>query len=347
MSKHLLTLLLWGLGVVFLLTACQMTLSSSPATPTAVPTTLSGEILVDGSSTVGPITNAVAQQFNQTYDRIDIDVQISGTGGGFKRFCVGETDISDASRPIKASEAETCATNGVEYIELPVAFDGIAVVTNLDNDFVSCITVDQLTQIWDPAAEAQVINWQDVDPSFPARPLVLFGPGMDSGTYDYFTEAVVGEEGNSRMDFFGSEDDDELVDGIAASNETLGYFGYAYYDQNRDRLRLLAIDSGQGCVEPNTETISSGLYAPLSRPLFIYVNKQHAAENPAINAFVEYYLDHAPELVSDVGYSPLTPTLYDLAQARYEQRRTGSVFPQEGSQVGISLTDLLAQEQAE
>jgi phosphate transport system substrate-binding protein len=339
MIKRLLSLIILICGA----SACQANTGSAPDTAVLPP--LTGSVSADGSSTVGPITLTVAEQFSDSHPAVTFDIQISGTGGGFKRFCIGETDISDASRPIKASEAELCADNDIEYIELPVAFDGIAVVTNLENDFISCLTTGQLNDMWRLSAEATYSNWRDVSTTFPDRPLALFGPGLDSGTYDYFTEAINGEEGQSRMDFFGSEDDDELVDGVAASNEALGYFGYSYFDQNRDRLRLLAVDSGNGCVEPNTETISSGLYNPLSRPLFIYINKAHIAENPTLDAFVSFYLANAPKLVSDVGYSPLSDALYELAKSRYDDKRTGSVFPQTGSQVGISLTDLLIKEE--
>ena len=326
------------------LIACSQATPSSEIEPTPDIANLSGTILVDGSSTVGPITQRVAEAFSEESPNVNVDVQISGTGGGFKRFCVGETDISDASRPIKASEIEVCNDNGIEYIEIPVAFDGIAVLTNIENEFLNCLTVPELLAVWEPNAANTITNWQQIRSGFPEQDLNLYGPGTDSGTYDYFTEAIVGTEGESRMDFFGSEDDYELVDGIAEDVGGLGFFGLSYYDENRDRLRLVAIDNGQGCVEPNTETVARGLYQPLSRPLFIYINRTHINDNQTISAFVDFYLSNAPELVDDVGYIPLTDTLYELAQQRYETQTTGSVFEGSGATVGVSLADLLLKE---
>lgn len=318
--------------------------AAETAVSTPFPTSFNGSIVTDGSSTVGPITEKVAAAFHQEYPHVEISVGISGTGGGFKKFCIGETAISNASRPIKADEAETCRGNGIEYIELPVAFDGLAVTVNPANSFVACLTTAELAQIWQPAAEATLTNWQQVRPTFPNQPLVLYGAGTDSGTYDYFTEAIVGTESQSRMDFFGSEDDYELVEGIAGDENALGFFGLSYYDENRDKLKLVAIDNGQGCVEPNTQTVARGLYQPLSRPLFIYLNRQQVEENPALNVFIDFYLAHAAQLVDDVGYIPLTDALYELVQVRYEERVTGSVFAEGGAMVGVSLTDLLMRE---
>lgn len=303
-----------------------------------------GQILIDGSSTVGPITIRVAEAFHEKYPDVEIDVTISGTGGGFKRFCTGETAVSNASRPIKNTEAETCADNNVDYIELPIAFDGIAVLTHPDNDFATCLTTAELATLWRPQAEGTITSWQQLRSDFPDEPIALFGPGTDSGTYDYFTEAVTGEEGESRMDFFDSEDDNELVEGIANDALSTGFFGISYYEENRNKLRLVAIDNGRGCVEPNTETISRSLYEPLSRPLFIYINKQAIQDTPALNHFIQFYLENALNLVTEVGYVPLTDTLYELAQQRYEAQTLGSVFAGEGATVGVSLADLLAKE---
>lgn len=311
-------------------------------TPTPGP--IEGTILVDGSSTVAPITMAVAEEFQKQYPEVRVPVGISGTGGGFKKFCAGETDISDASRPIKASEAEECKKNGIEYIELPVAFDGLAVMVNPSNDFVSCMTVEELKKIWEPEAEGKIINWKQVRADFPDRPLTLYGAGTDSGTYDYFTQAIVGKEGASRGDFTPSEDDNVLVQGIAGDPNALGFFGLAYYEENKDKLKLVAIDNGNGCVAPSLETVVNSTYQPLSRPLFIYVNRARIDQKDEISAFVEFYLKNAKSLVSQVGYIPLTDEIYDLALKRYEKRITGSIFEGGGSVVGVSLTELLQKE---
>lgn len=316
-------------------------------TPTAAPTSeadVEGTILVDGSSTVAPITAAVAEEFQKKYPNVRVPVGISGTGGGFKKFCAGETDISDASRPIKGSEVELCKQNGIEYIELPVAFDGLAVMVNPANEFVSCLTVDELKKIWQPEAEGVVMNWNQVRSDFPDQPLTLYGPGTDSGTYDYFTEAIVGKEGSSRGDFLPSEDDNVLVQGIAGDVNALGFFGLAYYEENKDKLKLVEIDNGNGCVAPNNETVTSGNYQPLSRPLFIYVNRARVDEKDEISTFIAFYLQIAKEIVGEVGYIPLTDEIYQLAQQRYDNRTVGSIFEGLGSTVGVSLSDLLAKE---
>ncbi len=269
--------------------------------------TLSGTVTGDGSSTVFPITQAVAEEFTATNPDVQISVGISGTGGGFEKFCAGETDIQDASRPIEQEEIDLCEQNGVEYVELEVALDGLSVVVNPANDWAACLTVDQLKAIWEPGSE--VGRWSDVDPSFPDRPITLYGPGTDSGTFDYFTDAIVGEEGASRSDYTASEDDNVLVQGVAGDENSLGYFGYAYYEENRDKLKIVAVDGGSGCVEPTPETINDGSYAPLSRPLFVYVSKASLA-NPAVVAFMDFYVGTSQEVVSDVGYVPLDPETY-------------------------------------
>jgi len=312
-------------------------------TPTPGP--VEGTILVDGSSTVAPITMAVAEEFQKQYPEVRVPVGISGTGGGFKKFCNGETDISDASRPIKESEVELCKKNGIEYIELPVGFDGLAVMVNPSNDFVSCLTVEELKKMWEPAAEGTITKWNQIRADFPNQPLSLYGAGVDSGTYDYFTQAIVGKEGESRGDFLPSEDDNVLVQGIAGDPNALGFFGLAYYEENKDKLKLVAIDSGDGnCVLPSIETVANGTYQPLSRPLFIYVNRQRVDQKDEISTFIAFYLQNAGQLVLDVGYIPLTPEIYQLAQQRYDKRITGSIFGGVGSTVGVSLADLLAKE---
>jgi phosphate transport system substrate-binding protein len=320
----------------------MMTACGGGASPGVVdPDVVEGTILVDGSSTVAPITAAVAEEFQQLYPNVRVPVGISGSGGGFKKFCAGETDISDASRPIKESEVELCQQNGIEYVELPVAFDGLAVLINPGNPFAACLTVEELKRIWEPEAEGVVMNWSQVRDGFPDQDLTLYGPGTDSGTYDYFTEAISGEEGSSRGDFLPSEDDNVLVQGIAGDSNALGFFGLAYYEANRERLQLVSVDNGGGCVAPTTETVAGGTYEPLSRPLFIYINRDRIDQKDEISLFVEFYLANAAELVGEVGYIPLTAEIYALAQQRYDQRVAGSIFQGLGSTVGVSLTDLL------
>lgn len=302
---------------------------------------LSGRIRVDGSSTVYPITEAMAEEFQKLHNKVEITVGISGTGGGFKKFCNQETDMSDASRPIKAVEEEACKANGVEFIELPVAFDGLSVVVNPKNNWCDYLTVEELRRIWEPGSK--INNWKDVRPGFPDKPLKLYGAGTDSGTFDYFTEAICGEEGASRSDYQASEDDNTLVMGVAGDEAALGYFGYAYYEENVDKLKLVAIDGGGGPVAPSPETINNGSYAPLSRPLFIYVSVA-AAARPEVQAFVQYILSvEGSKLVRQVGYIGLPSEAYDLVRKRFEAKKTGSIFTS-GSQVGVKLQDILSRE---
>ena len=303
---------------------------------------LSGDVQIDGSSTVFPITEAVAEEFMAVHPRVRVTVGVSGTGGGFSKFLRGETDINDASRTIKASEREVAEQNGIQFVELPVAYDGLAVLVNPQNDFVECLTADELRRIWEPGST--VNNWNQVRDEFPDRELTLYGPGTDSGTYDYFTEAVAGESGASRSDFTASEDDNVLVQGIAGDPSALGYFGLAYYDNNADRLKLVAIDdenpdNGEGCIEPTPETVESGTYAPLSRPLFIYVRQQAAADS-VVHAFVNLYLENAGELAPEVGYVSLSSEAYDLALERYERGISGSMFTGE-TETGVTMRELL------
>jgi phosphate transport system substrate-binding protein len=288
---------------------------------------LSGDISVDGSSTVFPITEAMAEEFGHaTNGNVRITVGVSGTGGGFKKFCAGETHISDASRPIKQSEADLCAEAGIEYIELPVAIDGLSVMVNPNNGFVECMTVDELHTVWAPEAEGVVTKWSQVRAGWPDEDIRLYAPGVDSGTFDYFTETVNGESQASRGDFLPSEDDNVLVTGIAGDRGALGYFGYAYYAENADRLKLVAIDGGAGCIVPTDETINNGTYSPLSRPLFIYVAAD-ALDQPHVKAFIEYYLDAANRsLISDTGYIPFPDTVYGLALNKFQGGVTGPAF---------------------
>ncbi len=271
---------------------------------------LSGMVRIDGSSTVFPVTEAVAEEFQIENRGVRVTVGISGTGGGFKKFCAGETDISDASRAIKQSELELCRVAGIEPISVTVAYDGLAVMVNPANDFASCMTVDELRRIWEPGS--QVNRWSQVRSEWPDEEIVLYGPGTDSGTFDYFTEAIVGEEDASRPDFTASEDDNVLVQGISGDRYALGYFGYAYYAENADKLKLVAIDAGEGCTAPSAETVQNGTYKPLSRPLFIYL-KQSAMQRPEVAEFVRYYLTNATELVPQVGYVPLDESRYQAS----------------------------------
>ena len=272
-------------------------------------TGLSGAVQVDGSSTVAPISEAVAEEFQIANPGVRVTVGISGTGGGFQRFCAGETDVSDASRPISEGEEQACASAGVEYLELPVAWDGLSVVVNPGNDFVQCLTVEELRRIWEP--NSRVSTWRDIRPEFPAEPIKLYGPGTHSGTFDYFTETVIGETGASRPDYQGSEDDNVLVQGVAGDQYALGYFGYAYVRENVDKLQTVSVDDGAGCVLPSKETILARSYAPLSRPLLIYVARGSLVR-PAVAEFVRFYMEYADVLVASTGYLA-------LAREQYEQ----------------------------
>ncbi len=268
---------------------------------------LSGTIEIDGSSTVFPVSEAVAEEFGKLHSDVRVNVGVSGTGGGFKRFTVGEIDISDASRPIKDAEAAVAAENDIQYYPLRVAMDGLSVMVSPDNDFVECLTTDQLKMIWEPGST--VSKWSDVDPSWPDKDMALYGPDTDSGTFDYFTEEIMGEAQLSRADYTASADDNVLVQGIAGGKYSLGYFGYSYYQENMDKLKLVAVDSGNGCVLPTSESIENGSYSPLSRPLFIYVSAT-SMERTEVKAFVEFYLDNAAELAQEVGYIKLGDAEY-------------------------------------
>ena len=268
---------------------------------------LTGTVEIDGSSTVFPIMEAVVEDFQMQNRGVRVTVGISGTGGGFRRFCAGETDISDASRPIRDSEREECAANGIEFTEIPLAWDGLSVIASHDNDWATCLTTGELAAIWNP--ESTVTMWSDIRPEFPNEEIHLYGPGTSSGTFDYFTEAINGESGASRADYQASEDDNVLVQGIAGDATALGYFGFAYYVENQERLRAIQVDNGSGCVGPSRETIEDGSYAPLSRPLFIYVNHASAAR-PEVGAFLTYALDYGPEVIPTTGYIPLTDEQY-------------------------------------
>jgi phosphate transport system substrate-binding protein len=278
---------------------------------------LSGTIEIDGSSTVFPITQAVAEEFQNVHSDVRVNVGISGTGGGFKRFTVGETDINDASRPIKASEEQTAEQNGIDYIEFRIAIDGLAVMVHPSNTWVDYLTVEELNMTW--RTGSTVDSWNDIRPEWPSQPIHLYGPDTDSGTFDYFTEVIVGESGASRPDYTASADDNVLVQGIAGDPNSLGYFGYAYYAENTDKLKIVPIDSGGGPVIPSDETINANQYTPLSRPLFIYVNKESLSRQE-VKDFVRFYMENAEQLVSEVGYTPLQSSVYQENLSTLEQQ---------------------------
>jgi len=301
-------------------------------------------IKIDGSSTVFPIAEAVAEEFQiSKRGKVRVTVGIAGTGGGFKRFCRGETDISNASRPILKEEMEMCRKAGVRYIELPVAYDALTVVVNTQNTWAKALTPAELRKIWEPAAQGRITRWNQVRADFPAEPLMLFGPGADSGTFDYFTEAVNGKSKASRTDFQASEDDNVIVQGVSANKGALGYFGYAYYIGNKERVRAVPIQNQQGRnVQPSVEAVIDGSYQPLSRPLFIYV-RETVAQRPEMREFIQFYLSDGATLAKEVGYVPLPEEAYRLARQHFDEKKLGTVF---GGvpEVGVTIQALLARE---
>jgi phosphate transport system substrate-binding protein len=303
-------------------------------------------IAVDGSSTVYPVTEAVAEEFQRAHPGTRVTVGISGTGGGFQKFCRDEIDISDASRPIRPVETEACTEAGVSYIELPVAYDGLAVVVNPKNTWATSMTVAELRKLWAPEAQGTVMRWSDIRSGWPNNEIHLFGPGTDSGTFDYFTEAIVGKEDASRGDFTSSEDDNVLVQGVSGDEYALGYFGYAYYEENSERLKLVPIDdedetNGAGPILPSPETVNNGTYRPLSRPIFIYP-KVSALERPEVRDFVSFYLNEGVPLVREVGYIPLSDREYELVRERFTARKTGSAYLGGDGQSGMTLEERLS-----
>jgi phosphate transport system substrate-binding protein len=325
-------LLLW-IALITMLASC------------ADPLDQMGMIRLDGSSTVYPLSEAVAEEFRRLEPEIRVTVGISGTGGGFSKFLRREAEILNASRPIRAGELRMASERSIEFIELPVAYDGIAVVVNPKNTWCTSLTVGELRRIWSPEAQGRVLRWNQIRVDWPEKPINLFGPGVDSGTYDHFTLAVVGDEGSSRGDFTSSEDDNVLVRGVAGDPYALGFFGLAYYEENKDRLRVVGIDdeeeaNGDGPFRPSLATIFSGNYQPLSRPIFIYVNRD-AANLPSVQHFVNFYLSEAPVLVREVGYIGLPDKAYEVVLDRFQRRVTGTVFRSGGSQVGLTVDELL------
>lgn len=318
--------------------------ATAPATTTAANTpattasSLSGNVTIDGSSTVAPISKAVAEEFAKANPGVKVPVGTSGTGGGFKKFCAGDTDISNASRPIKKAEEEECKKNGVEFVEIPVAVDGLTVVVNKENTWAKCLTVAELKTMWSPDAQGKINNWNQIRPDFPDAKLALFGAGADSGTFDYFTEAVNGKSKVSRTDFQPSEDDNIIVKGVQGDKNALGFFGVAYYEENAAALNAVEIDGGAGCVAPTIENINTGKYTPLSRPLLIYINKK-AMERPEAKAFVEFYVANKNKLAKEVGYVALPSEAEPLIAERIKSGKTGSTF--HDAKAGTPIVDLL------
>ncbi len=301
-------------------------------------------VKIDGSSTVFPVTEAVAEDFQKAQrGKIRVTVGISGTGGGFKKFCRGETDISNASRPILKKEMEDCKAAGIEYIELPVAFDALTVVVHPKNAFIKQLTVAELKKMWEPGAQGKVTRWNQVNPAWPDQPMKLFGPGADSGTFDYFTEAVVGKSKSSRGDFTASEDDNVLVQGVSRDVNSLGYFGFAYYVENKDKLKAVPIVNEKGQpVAPSMEAVEKGTYTPLARPIFIYVSTRSLGR-PEIRQFVEYYLKNGSTLAREVKYVPLPDSAYRVALQHVQTGKKGTVFGGV-AEVGVTIDELLKRE---
>jgi len=301
-------------------------------------------VQIDGSSTVFPVTEAVAEEFQKLKKgKVKVTVGIAGTGGGFKKFCRAETDISNASRPILKSEIEDCKKSGVQFIELPVAYDAITVIINPKNEWVKSLAVADLKKMWEPGAQGKVTTWNQIRPEWPNSPLKLFGPGADSGTFDYFTEAIVGKAKSSRGDFTASEDDNVLVQGVVNDRNALGYFGFAYYIENQAKLKAVAIDGGKGAVAPSPKTVEDGTYQPLARPIFIYVSKKSLESKPEVKEFVDFYLTNAAKLVKDVRYVALPQNAYKIGAEHVKKGKVGTVFGGT-AEVGVRIEDLLKRE---
>lgn len=299
------------LAAALLLTACGG--QSTGADPGNSDSGLSGSVTIDGSSTVAPLSEAAADMYRDVEAGVNVTVATSGTGGGFKAFCAGETDISDASRPIKDEEIAACEATGIEYTEIVIANDGLSVVVNPENDWVSCLTVEQLNTIWAPESEGTVTNWNQVGASFPDEPLVLFGAGTDSGTFDYFTDAINGEEGAIRADYSPSEDDNITIQGVQGDTGAMGFFGLSYVEENPDAITALEIDGGEGCIYPTKETVQDGSYQPLGRGLFLYVNNANYAEKAQLRSFVDFYLENSDAVAEAALYIPLTADQKSIA----------------------------------
>jgi len=301
-------------------------------------------VKIDGSSTVFPVTEAVAEEFQAAHRGTMVTIGVSGTGGGFKKFCRGDIDITNASRPIKPTEIAQCKKGNVQYIELPISYDGLAIIVNKNNDWIDSITVKELKKIWEPAAQRKILKWNQINPSWPDKEIHLFAPGVSSGTFDYFTKVINGEEGASRGDFTASEDDNVLVQGISSDKSSMGFFGLAYYEHNSDKLKLIPVDdeidsNGKGPIAPTTATVNDGTYQPLSRPIFIYVDKAKIEARPELAAFIQFFLDNAASLSEEVGYIPLPAAVHKLTVERFKGRIAGTVY--EGAKQDASVEDLM------
>jgi len=316
--KKIITFIAAFLSLAVIMTSCGDSANTEHGDSQGHTSSDAGSIGIDGSSTVFPITEAVAEEYRAVAKDVQVTVGVSGTGGGFKKFSRGETDISDASRPIKQKEIDACKENNISYIELSVAYDGLAVIVNPENDWLTDITVAELKKIWEPAAKGTIMNWNQIRPEWPAEKIELYGPGTASGTFDYFTEAIVGESGSCRADYNSSEDDNILVTGVSGNKYALGFFGLAYFEANKDKLKLVAVDGGNGPVAPSLETVKDGSYAPLSRPLFIYVNSTAAAKKHVVN-FVNFYIENAGEMAKEVGYIPMKDEEYAAQIQKFEE----------------------------
>ena len=329
-----------GIAIAAAISVGVMALVPNDAFAQAAPT-----VKIDGSSTVYPITEAVAEEFQKSKkNAVKVTVGISGTGGGFKKFCRGEIDIADASRPILKKEMEDCKAAGIEYFELPVAFDALTVVVNPANDFIKQMTVGELKRMWEPAAQGKVKSWKDVNPLWPDQPLKLFGAGSDSGTFDYFTEAIVGKAKSSRGDYTASEDDNVLVQGVTRDKGAIGYFGFAYFVENQKKLRAVPIveKAGKPAVSPSMETVINGTYQPLARPIFIYVSVKSYAK-PEVQEFVAYYLKNGAKLAKEVKYVPLPDSSYKVSAEHIAKGKKGTVFGGV-AEVGVTIDELLKRE---
>ncbi|MGH8001708.1 MAG: PstS family phosphate ABC transporter substrate-binding protein [Brasilonema sp.] len=297
------------------------------------------DVRIDGSSTVYPITQAIAKQFESEQNK-KVSVNISGTSGGFEKFCAGQTDISNASRPILKAEMEVCRKNSVRFIELPIAFDALTIVVHPQNNWAKDITIAELKKMWEPAAQGKITSWNQVRASWPNRPLKLFGAGNKSGTFDYFTEATVGKTRASRTDYTASEDDEVIADGVSKDPNALGYFGYAYYEEHKSKLKVLPVNNGKGAVLPTREAVEKAKYQPLSRPLFIYVNPWSAKNREAVYKFVNFYVDRAPKVVNSIGYVPLPAEVYRIDNVHFNNGKVGTVFSGE-AQLNLTLAEVL------
>lgn len=343
---------LFGTAATLLLTAC-----SSPSLPqnnqtgnTAQSGTGSDSaataIKIDGSSTVYPLTNAIAKDFQQQQPNTPVSVEFSGTTGGFRKFCAGETDINNASRPISTAEIEACRQAGVRFVEIPVAFDALTVVVNPQNTWAQSLTVEELKKMWEPAADGKIKTWNQIRPDFPNRPLKLYGAGGESGTYDYFAEVIAGDN-NTRRDYAGSEDDNDTVKGVSSDPDTLGYFGFAYYEENQDKLRAVAIDGGQGkgAIAPTREAVEQAQYQPLSRPLFIYINLPKSQQNPVLSQFVTFYMDNVQQTAQTVGYIPLPDEAYEISKVHLYKGEVGTAYDGK-PQPFLTIGEVLQKEQS-